>query len=556
MATPAMYPGKVNSPTTEISITITATSTAITLANASVLPAPPNLAVLGDDETAETVLYTGKTGNTITGVTRGFQGTAKAWPSTTSVARRFTAYDYDTIRAVIQDLINTKGDIHQSLNLFPAGGGGAHAPYGFYIIEGMRDTVPFTEIWIMVNAWYDYDTKRFKRYDINNFSFGWQWQGGGTYPGEGSIGDFINQGMNLWKANGRKAYSESDPAYAQTGEDIGAYQEDGSWREFGIMLGWNNHFMLDSYGGMTIGGAGFEIDGSGTSPFKRTSLGKFTGGSQIASRPYTEYGYAYNGTCWNTQHGLWNKDEDQLAGYFYGLVSPVDFYDQGPTINPGSGRASMTTADFVVRRLGGYVRPYVENWQDAMSVNENGVATFNHWEVLQTFTKDNFTAVGLNEIVIPFPDGTWNKDNTVITNLVGVIGGKDTMLKDREHRWVAGGLRVVLGNTNYTVVKYAINKVAKYAATLHPKNGLTIGNGKKVSSTAKVTATVTSGVYATASYPDSSYNADNCYVVAIKCVVAGVTKQINAASINFTDTNISCVLPEAASSCTFLIQNY
>lgn len=91
-----------------------------------------------------------------------------------------------------------------TMSLFPRNSQQQKTPYNFTVIEGIRGGVPYTEVWLLVNAWYDYDTKRFKRTDVNNFSFGWQWQGGGTYPGEENIGDFINQGINLWKANGKK----------------------------------------------------------------------------------------------------------------------------------------------------------------------------------------------------------------------------------------------------------------------------------------------------------------------------------------------------------------
>ena len=93
-----MYPAKINSPATTLASGINDIVTTIPLTNASVVPAAPNLAVIGTGEDAETVLYTGKSGNDLTGCTRGFQGTAKAWESGTSVARFFTAYDYDTLR--------------------------------------------------------------------------------------------------------------------------------------------------------------------------------------------------------------------------------------------------------------------------------------------------------------------------------------------------------------------------------------------------------------------------------------------------------------------------
>jgi len=93
-----MYPGKVNSPMTELASAIDNVQTTIPLLDASVLPAAPNLATIGTGENAETVLYTGVSGNDLTGVTRGFQGAAKSWGAGVKVARLFTEYDYDALR--------------------------------------------------------------------------------------------------------------------------------------------------------------------------------------------------------------------------------------------------------------------------------------------------------------------------------------------------------------------------------------------------------------------------------------------------------------------------
>lgn len=103
MAIQTMYPAQVNSPQTELSAAITNAVTTIGVLDASLLPAAPNLAVIGSDETAETILYTGKSGNNLTGCTRGFQGTAKAWGAGVKVARNFTAYDYDSLRTNVVD---------------------------------------------------------------------------------------------------------------------------------------------------------------------------------------------------------------------------------------------------------------------------------------------------------------------------------------------------------------------------------------------------------------------------------------------------------------------
>ena len=92
-----MYKAMVNSPTTYLSGAITAAVKTIPLVNAAVLPEAPNIATIGYGEGAETIYYAEKDGNTLKNVTRGFQGSAKAWPATeTPVARLYTAYDLDS----------------------------------------------------------------------------------------------------------------------------------------------------------------------------------------------------------------------------------------------------------------------------------------------------------------------------------------------------------------------------------------------------------------------------------------------------------------------------
>ena len=109
MALQTMYPAKNNSPATALTEGITAESTSMTLYDASVLPAAPNICVIGNDDTAEIVIYTGISGNTVTGLGRGVNGTiAKAWPADAIVARNITAYDHEAFRANILDLEQRK----------------------------------------------------------------------------------------------------------------------------------------------------------------------------------------------------------------------------------------------------------------------------------------------------------------------------------------------------------------------------------------------------------------------------------------------------------------
>lgn len=102
-----IYPAQANSPQTSLSAAVTASSNTLTLADASVLPAPPNLAVIGVNDECETIRYTGKTGDTLTGVTRGFEGTARAWPSGTVIARNFTAWDFNNLSQEIGSRVRT-----------------------------------------------------------------------------------------------------------------------------------------------------------------------------------------------------------------------------------------------------------------------------------------------------------------------------------------------------------------------------------------------------------------------------------------------------------------
>ena len=93
-----MYSAIINSPPTTLSGSITNVDTTINVVDGSRLPVAPNLATIGGEDNAETILYATRTGNTLSGITRGFQGTAQAWGIGTPVARMFTAYDYDTLR--------------------------------------------------------------------------------------------------------------------------------------------------------------------------------------------------------------------------------------------------------------------------------------------------------------------------------------------------------------------------------------------------------------------------------------------------------------------------
>ena len=103
-----MYAGKINSPATTLDGAINNSVTTISVADASVFPTAPNIAVIGNGSNAETILYGGISSNDLTSVTRGFQGTAASWSDGVTISRNFTAYDYDTQRTNITTLNTDK----------------------------------------------------------------------------------------------------------------------------------------------------------------------------------------------------------------------------------------------------------------------------------------------------------------------------------------------------------------------------------------------------------------------------------------------------------------
>lgn len=99
-----MYKGMVNSPQTKLSKAINSADTDIYVKDGSVFPVGPNLAVIGLDQRAETVLYSSINDNVLIGCTRGFQGEAKSWEGDTPIARNFTEADLSAVQDNIKTL--------------------------------------------------------------------------------------------------------------------------------------------------------------------------------------------------------------------------------------------------------------------------------------------------------------------------------------------------------------------------------------------------------------------------------------------------------------------
>ena len=105
-----MYKGKVNSPATLLVETIDSRVTSIKVADGTVFPEGPNVAVIGTDGNAETIKYESINGNILVGCVRGFQGKASVWDKDTIIARNFTEYDLNALQENILELDNNKVD--------------------------------------------------------------------------------------------------------------------------------------------------------------------------------------------------------------------------------------------------------------------------------------------------------------------------------------------------------------------------------------------------------------------------------------------------------------
>ena len=102
-----MYKGVVNSPSTSLTASIGEATTSFEVLDGSKLPEAPNLATIGRTDQAETILYATKTGNVLSGITRGFQGTAKTWETGSQISRNFTEYDLTAVQDNLEAHLNT-----------------------------------------------------------------------------------------------------------------------------------------------------------------------------------------------------------------------------------------------------------------------------------------------------------------------------------------------------------------------------------------------------------------------------------------------------------------
>ena len=212
--------------------------------------------------------------------------------------------------------------------------------FNFAVITKIEDDIEYQEFWVMSNAYYDYNDGHFHKIDMHNTSFGIQIQAKGAFPGEAELGYYDNSGINIWRnpslENLDWATTEQKRCLVETGI-IGEYDSRGNIKTFQVSCGWNNAFMFDSYGGMTIGGTGFEIDGNGIFPYTRVANCLYTNPTDNK-----EYGYiALLHNAYNSTRFGWDCDSNRTYSWLMGIHAPVD-----ETL--GGNNLDLSQADFRV----------------------------------------------------------------------------------------------------------------------------------------------------------------------------------------------------------------
>lgn len=123
-----MYKGIPFSPQVALADSIGASDTVIKVTDITAFPDAPNYATIGTDETGETILYAAKTGDSLSGCTRGIEGEAKSWPAGTTIARNFTNKDFEAMQENIRNNQTAVGNAQTTAdNAVTAAGNAAKA---------------------------------------------------------------------------------------------------------------------------------------------------------------------------------------------------------------------------------------------------------------------------------------------------------------------------------------------------------------------------------------------------------------------------------------------
>ena len=102
-----LYPGIPFSPQAVLTANVGEADTIIKVSDVNAFPPAPNLATIGTDENGETILYTAKTADALSGCQRGVEGAARAWDAGELIGRNFTAKDHTDLITATNDAPKT-----------------------------------------------------------------------------------------------------------------------------------------------------------------------------------------------------------------------------------------------------------------------------------------------------------------------------------------------------------------------------------------------------------------------------------------------------------------
>ena len=224
--------------------------------------------------------------------------------------------------------------------------------FNFAIIKKTEGNITYEEFWILSNCYYDYDIEKFKSVNNEKTCFGIQIQANGAYPGEAGI-DNNNVGINVW----RHAANNST-----------------QWNTFGTMNGWYNAFMLDSYGGMTIGGAGFEVDGNGIFPYTRLTSSGYKDSNDNEYYLLGLLDNAYHPTTYDS----WQMDDNSTYAWFFGFRTPKKPNEgNSPLKNNANTEFVIMYNDTSFTTINNKHKLDIDKWHTVFSANMDGIKTIN-----------------------------------------------------------------------------------------------------------------------------------------------------------------------------------
>lgn len=232
--------------------------------------------------------------------------------------------------------------------------GNLHEDWGFGSPQNGIYPVNFSmvreDFWILVNAYYDDDKDKFMKVNIEDTSFGIQMSLSKTLPGEEEI-DSNNQCITIWRNSGTRLVPTNTK---EIGDTI-----DGKWREFGLVKGWLNNMLWDSYGGIVLGGQGLEADA--IYPFRRVSQS-------------WKDDKLFNGELVNAYHNLTGRDDINKNSYFWGIESNQE----------RSGVQKLDNDDkFVIKKLDGSQSDDLKNWYNLLELSMDGNFAVDNKKVLK-----------------------------------------------------------------------------------------------------------------------------------------------------------------------------